>query len=230
MTVPLRDFAATLTCPRLRAPSGLGAPGARRDALVLLGFHLAVLLLVLSPLLKVWQTAMGLPAPEAFGAVSKGWLVPLVVLVAPVLEEFAFRGWLTGRPGALWLLGCGLVMGGLLAMVGLHVAEVAASFGFIAMVLAALGGWWRLRHRAEPPAWFVAAFPALFYLSIAAFGLSHLSNYPQVSLALLPMVLPQLWTGLLLSFVRMRIGLVAAMLIHAAANGTAISLALLSGG
>lgn len=230
MTALLRDFAAYLARPRLVAPSGLGAPGARRDALALLAFHVAVLLLVISPLLGLWQSVMGLPAPEAFGAVSKGWLVPLVVLIAPVLEEFAFRGWLTGRPGTLWLLGCGLVMGGLLAMVGLHVAEIAASFGFVAMALVAGGGWWRLRRRAAPPAWFTAAFPALFTLSIAVFGLSHLSNYPHVSLALLPMVLPQVWAGLLLSFARMRIGLVAAVLIHGAANGIAISLALLSGG
>ncbi len=230
MTDLLRDFAAYLARPRLITPSGLGAPGARRDALTLLAFHLAVLLLVLSPLLGAWQSAMGLPAPEAFGAVPKGWLVPLVVLIAPVLEEFAFRGWLTGRPGTLWLLGCGVVMGGLLAMIGLHVAEMAASFGFVAMVLVAAGGWWRLRRRAAPPPWFAAAFPALFYLSIAVFGLSHLSNYPQVSLALVPMVLPQVWAGLMLSFARMRIGLVAAMLIHGAANGTALSAALLSGG
>jgi membrane protease YdiL (CAAX protease family) len=59
------------------------------------------------------------------------------------------------------------------------------------------------------------------------FGLSHLSNYPQISWALLPMVLPQIWAGLVLSYTRMRMGLPASMLIHAASNGAAISLALL---
>ena len=35
------------------------------------------------------------------------------------------------------------------------------------------------------------------------------------------------WAGLVLTYARMRIGLMASVLIHAAANGTAISLALL---
>ena len=226
MTTLLRDFAAYLARPRLTEPSGLGAPGAWRTGLLLLAFHLAVLLGVLSPLLGLWQSAMGLPAPEAFGAVSKGWLVPLVVLIAPVGEEIVFRGWLTGRVRALWLLGCAVVAGVLLAMVSYHVWEVPASFGVVAMGLIAPGGWWWLRRRGVP-AWFQAAFPVLFALSIVVFGLSHLSNYPRISWALVPMVLPQVWAGLVLSYARMRIGLPASMLIHAAANAAAISLVLL---
>ena len=229
MTALLRDFAACLGRPRLTTPSGLGAPRAWCTVLGLLGFNLIVLLGVLAPLLKLWQSAMGLPAPEAFGAVSKGWLVPLVVLIAPIGEEVVFRGWLTGRPRALWLLVCGLVTGGLLAMVSFHVAEVPASFGVIAMGLVAPGGWWLLRRRAVPD-WYEAAFPVLFALSIAVFGLSHLSNYPRLSWALLPMVLPQIWAGLVLSYARIRIGLAASMLIHAASNAAAISLVLLAGG
>jgi len=229
MTALLRDFATYLARPRLITPSGLGAPGAWRAVQVLLGFHLVVLLVVLSPLLGLWQSAMDLPAPEAFGAVSKVWLVPLVVVIAPLGEEIVFRGWLTGRVRVLWLLGCALVAGVLLALVNYHVAEVPASFGVLAMGLIAPGGWWWLRRRGVP-GWFDAAFPALMVLSIVIFGFSHLSNYPRFSLALVPMVLPQIWTGIVLSYARMRIGLVASMLIHAAANGTAISLALLAGG
>ena len=226
MTALLRDFSAYLARPRLTQPSGFGAPGAWQAVLLLLAFHLVVLLVVLSPLLQLCQSAMGLPAPEAFGAVSKGWLVPLVVVIAPLGEEIVFRGWLTGRVRALWLLGCALVAGALLAMVNFHVWEVPASLGVVAMGLIAPGGWWWLRRRGVPR-WFEAAFPALFWLSILIFGLLHLTNYPRLSWALVPMVLPQLWTGLLLSYTRMRIGLPASMLIHAAANSAAISLALL---
>lgn len=226
MTALLRDFAAYLGRPRLIDPSGLGAPGVWRTVLALLAFHLAVLLFVLSPLLKVWQSAMGLPSPEAFGAVSKAWLVPLVVVIAPLGEEILFRGWLTGKARALWLLGCAFVIGTLLALVSYHVAEMPASIAVLAVGLAAPIGWWWLRRRGVP-GWFEAAFPALVWLSIVIFGLSHLSNYPQFSWALLPMVLPQVWAGIVLSYARMRLGLIAAMLIHAAANATAISLALL---
>jgi len=226
MTALLRDFAAYLARPRLVTPSGLGAPGIWRAMLALLGFHLIVLLCVLAPLLQLWQSAMSLPAPEAFGNVPKGSLVPLVVLVAPIGEELAFRGWLTGRVRALWLVGCAFVTAAFLAMVNFHVAEVPASFGVLAMGLVAPAGWWLLRRRGVPR-WFETAFPALFATSVVIFGLSHLSNYPQISWALLPMVLPQIWAGLVLSYTRMRMGLPASMLIHAASNGAAISLALL---
>ncbi len=222
----LREFGAYLARPRLMQPSGFAA---WRTMLALLAFHLVVLLVVLSPLLQLWQSAMGLPAPEAFGAVSKGWLVPLVVVIAPLGEEIVFRGWLTGRMRALWLLACALIAGALLAMVNYHVWEIPASFGVLAMGLIAPGGWWWLRRRGVPQ-WFVAAFPALFWLSVLIFGLSHLTNYPRISWALVPMVLPQLWTGMLLSYTRLRIGLPASMLIHAVANAAALSLALLVGG
>jgi len=226
MTPLLRDFASYLTRPRLVSPSGIGAPGAWRRLLEVLALHLAVLLLVISPLLGLYQTGMHLPAPEAFGTVSKVWLVPLVVLIAPVGEELAFRGWLTGRVRALWLLACGFVTAGLLAMVNYKVAEVPASFAVLAMGLVAPIGWWRLRRRGVLLG-FERAFPVLVWLSIAIFGLSHLSNYPRFTWALVPMVLPQLWAGLILTYTRMRIGIYAAMLIHAAANAAAISLALL---
>lgn len=226
MTPLLRDMASYLAHPRRISPSGLRAPGAWGKALLLLAFHLVVLLGVLSPLLGLWQSAMGLPAPEAFGAVPKAWLVPLVVLIAPVGEEIVFRGWLTGRVRALWLLAWALVAGALLAMVNYHVAELPAALGVVAIGLIAPTGWWFLRRRGVL-GWFEAAFPYLVWLSILIFGLSHLTNYPQLSWALLPMILPQLWAGLVLTYARMRIGLMASVLIHAAANGTAISLALL---
>jgi membrane protease YdiL (CAAX protease family) len=227
MTALLRDFAAYLARPRIIAPSGLGTPAAWRTLLALLAFHLVVLLAVLAPLLELWQSAMGLPSPEAFGNMPKRWLVPLVVLIAPVGEEIVFRGWLTGRERALWLLGCALVAAGLLALVSFQVAEVPASFGVVAVGLAAPIGWWLLRHRGVPR-WFRSAFPVLFTLSIVVFGLAHLTNYPRISWALLPMVLPQVWAGLVLSYARMRIGLPASMLIHAASNAAAISIALLA--
>ena len=226
MTAFFDDFTAWLVRPRLIEPSGLRAPGAWKVLRAMLALHLAVLLLVLLPLLGLWQKLMDLPSPEAFGEVSKAMLVPFVVLLAPVAEELAFRGWLTGRARAVWLVLCGFVAAGFLAMVSLHVYEVPASFAVLGMGLVAPAGWWWLRKRGVVPG-FEAAFPVLVWLSIVVFGLSHLSNYPRVSWALLPMVLPQLWAGITLSYTRMRIGIFGAMLIHAAANGISVSLALL---
>ncbi|GEO01012.1 hypothetical protein NSE01_28440 [Novosphingobium sediminis] len=226
MTALFHDFAAWLARPRLLTPSGLRAPDARQFMQRMLALHLFVLLIVLLPLLGLWQKAMGLPAPEAFDQVSKAMLVPFVVLLAPVAEELAFRGWLTGRVRAVWLVFCAILAAVFLAMVNFHVYEVPASFAVLGMGIVAPAGWFWLRRRGVVPG-FEAAFPVLVWLSIIVFGLSHLSNYPRFSWALLPMVLPQLWAGMTLSYTRMRIGIFGSMLIHAAANGISVSLALL---
>lgn len=220
------DFAAWLARPHLLRPSGLRAPHAGQALGYMLALHLGVLLLVLLPLLGLWQKATGLPSPEAFDQVSKAMLVPFVVLLAPVAEELAFRGWLTGRVRAVWLVGCGFAVAVFLAMVNFHVHEVPASFAVLGMGIVAPAGWFWLRRRGVVPG-FERAFPVLVWLSIVVFGLSHLSNYPRFSWTLLPMVLPQLWAGMTLSYTRMRIGIVGAMLIHAVANAISVSLALL---
>ncbi|MEO0030968.1 MAG: hypothetical protein RIS94_726 [Pseudomonadota bacterium] len=227
MITPLREFAAYLAHPVPRQPAGLADPASRRVWSAMLVLHLGVLLLALAPLLKLWQAAMGLPSPDAFGKVPPALLLPLVTVIAPVGEEVAFRGWLTGRPRAIWLLLCGIIAALLLTLVSNHVAETAASLGFVATAVAALGGWIALRHRKGAPVWFFRAYPLLFWLSVGSFGLSHLVNYPAFSLALLPMVLPQLWTGMVLGFVRMRVGLPGSMLVHGIANGAAVGLVIL---
>ncbi|MDF8333573.1 CPBP family glutamic-type intramembrane protease [Novosphingobium cyanobacteriorum] len=226
MVPSLRTFATFLANPRPARPVGLSASGAWKEWGTLLALHLAVMLLVIAPLLKVWQGAFGLPAPDAFGRMETARLLPMVIVIAPVLEEIAFRGWMTGRPRALWLLACGLAGAAMLALVQAHVAETAASLGFVATIVAALIGWIILRKRNGVPGWFTTAFPALFWLSAIAFGLSHLINYPAFSWAMLPMITPQLWSGLLLGHVRLRFGLPTSMLMHGCANAVAIGLAL----
>jgi membrane protease YdiL (CAAX protease family) len=138
------DFTGWLARPSMLDPSGLRAPGAWRFLRTMLALHLVVLLLVLLPLLGLWQKLMGLPSPEAFDQVSKAMLVPFVVVLAPVAEELAFRGWLTGRVRAVWLVLCGFMTGGFLAMVSLHVYEVPASLAVLGMGIVAPVGWWWL--------------------------------------------------------------------------------------
>lgn len=85
-----------------------------------------------------------------------------------------------------------------------------------------------LRHRG-PMAWFERLFPGFFWLATLSFALVHLANFDEGSLAiLLPLVLPQFILGTMLGYVRVRIGLWAAILLHAAHNATAVSLAALS--
>ena len=216
---PWRDFAAYLRRPVHQVPGSLKAPGAWRTfgALWLLDVVGLVVLLVV---LTLYMKATGLPGPDAFDQVPREWLVPLVVLAAPVIEETVFRGWLAGRPRALWLL-VGL---GVLAVAAMLLTDGSQTrLAVVGLVLLAMPlGWYLLRKRAAP-GWFVQFFPVIFWATALVFGLVHLSNYPSPGLLALPLVLPQVWAGLVFGFMRMRLGLASSMLAHAGANLLAIA-------
>lgn len=223
-----RAFLAFLRHPRWSVPLGLGSGEGRSLWAGASALYLAVLVLVLGPLLHVWQKLMSLPAPEAFGEVSPMLLVPVVVLVAPLGEEAIFRGWLGGRPRGLALLGALVVLAGALWTMRDGAAHPLSLLVALLALLGGAGGWWALRRRAVP-GWFVTAFPGLFAVQAAVFALFHLTNYPRpggwAALALVPMVLPQLWAGLVFGFIRVRVGLPAAIAAHGLGNLAAVALA-----
>lgn len=150
-----------------------------------------------------------------------------IVVFAPVLEEIGFRGWLSGRAGAvlpILLLGAGfagvLLAGQGNAVVGAGVFLLAA---VLALVLAIV-----LRKRTAW-GWFQRLFPLFYWLSTVAFALVHIFNYTEGSfLALLPLVLPQFIAGSILGYARVNYGLWSAMLLHILHNGTLIGLVLLA--
>lgn len=223
----LREFGGWLRRPHRLEPMGLRAPGALRRLAVLSALMVTGLLLVLLPLLGLWQSLFELPSPDAFGKLEPRLLVPVVVLIAPVLEEMLFRGWLTGRVRALWLLACALACAALLYGSTQGLNPLAVGAGFLALLLAAPVGWFLLRKKGTPP-WFDMGFAPIFYLTAAGFALVHMANYPSFSALALPLVLPQLWAGLVLGFIRMRIGLVGSILAHALSNSAALTVALLA--
>ncbi|KMS55312.1 CAAX amino terminal protease [Novosphingobium barchaimii LL02] len=218
----LRELAGFLKRPAVLVPWGLRRGEAWRALGVLAAVHVGGLLLVLLPLLGMWQKAFDLPLPDAFGKLPGGWLLPITILIAPLLEEIIFRGWHTGRPRALWLLGC-FALFVVLTMTAQAIAPLVLAGLLLATVLAAAGGWWWLRRRG-PSAAFAAAYPGVFWAVAALFAGVHLMNYPSASIASLPMVLPQFWAALLLGFTRQRIGLPAAILQHAIANASSMAL------
>lgn len=216
-----RAFAAFLRAPAVMDPIGLRAPGAWRIvgamfALNLLG--LAVLLVVLTG----WQKLSGVGDPAAFEMFPARYLIPLAVLAAPLIEETVFRGWLRGRPRALWLMVCLIAAVAVPLAITLTPGQSAAVLG--AVLAAALAGWTVLRERPAAD-WFTRNFAAIFYASAVVFGLVHVFNYGTPTAAVLPMVLPQFWAGLTLGFLRLRVGLPAAMLVHGASNALALALA-----
>lgn len=219
------DFRSFVAAPRLITPSH---DGWSRWA-IMVGIYLAGLI-VLSPLLALWGHAFNLSAAEAFKGFSPPILAVIVVLAAPTAEEVVFRGWLTGRPRALWLLAMAAIATALLGAVTMHWHDQVCSLGVVAVALVAPVGWWLLRRRADPPRWFVRGFGGWFYAAVAVFGLLHMSNYHTLSWVVLPMVSPQIWGGLVLGYLRMRNGLGASILAHAIGNAAALATALLVGG
>jgi membrane protease YdiL (CAAX protease family) len=222
----LSDFAAFLRRPQVLAPGGLRAPGNLRRWTWLTALLVAGLFGVALPFIKVWQHAFGLPTPEAFSGFPEAWLAPAVILLAPLAEELLFRGWQSGRAAALWLLGCALAGFGTLVLVTIPGLAIPAALLFLAIAVITPIGWWKLRRRTRPMAWFARGFPAIFYLAAAVFALVHLANYPQASLLAAPLVVPQLWAALVLGHIRQRIGLVAGILSHAIANASSLALAM----
>jgi membrane protease YdiL (CAAX protease family) len=225
----LRDFALFLRRPHLLAPAGFRAPGNARTWFYLTLLSIGVLLGLILPLIKLWQSLFDLPDPQAFDQVSRAWLVPIVVLIAPPLEELLFRGWQTGTRGGLWLLGYALVVVSAFAMATVPDRALTALAVIVAAALAGLVGWLLLRCNPAPLTWFGTAFPFIFYVMAALFALVHLANYDRITLVAVPLVLPQLWAGLLLGYLRQRVGLLGSIAAHVTSNALVMGLALIAG-
>lgn len=212
------DFANYVRRPALLAPVGLRAGW--RAWLAMLALDTAGLIILL-PVLSGWQKLAGIGEPEAFSQFPKEYLFVAAAVIAPVAEEALFRGALSGRPRAFWLLGCTIAFFAAFVLMAPHAAEAAALLGF-SLLLAAVG--WFLLRRSPTQPWFVRRFSWIFYASALVFGLVHVLNYGSPALKLIPMVLPQLWAGLSLGYTRMRVGLPGSMLLHASANALALGL------
>lgn len=173
-------------------------------------------------LIEAWDAEAGfLPDPIS-------WPAPLIedlfsfLIFAPVVEELAFRGWMSGRIAALKFGAWGLAAMGLFTA-SLHLDPAytdVLSVAGVALVFAGLVQWSRNRDaQTAVPAWFTRHFHWIVWGSSLAFGAIHFGNYEPLSHPLgLLVVLPQTIGGLLLAYTRTRLGLGAAMAHHAAYN------------
>lgn len=150
------------------------------------------------------------------------------LLLAPVLEEAVYRGWLTGRTAALRFAAFGFAAE--VCFIAslwvdeqweIPVAAVGAAAGLIGFVQ-----WLQTRTRDTAiPVWFNRHFHWLVWGSSVVFGLVHLGNYEGLTHPLGVLVIaPQLIGGLVLAYVRTRLGLRASMAHHAAYNGLFLGL------
>jgi membrane protease YdiL (CAAX protease family) len=184
--------------------------------------HMGVTVLVLLPLSQWARGAGFLPAPVPLD-MSPAALVVSFVVIAPVTEELLFRGWMSGRVASLRFALYGaaalaLLLGSLAVPAGDRLPVALAA---VAAVFAGIVHWGLTQRRdARVPDWFVRHFAPIVWGSSLVFGLIHLGNYTGFANPVgLLVVLPQAIGGLLLAYVRTRIGLTAAILYHAAYNG-----------
>lgn len=215
-------FAARPTYPA--PPLGWGhaaAPGLVVALGIVFAFDLALGELIVMAT-NAWDAGAGfMPAPLEIEATLAEDLFDFLIL-APLLEELVFRGWLTGRIAALRFALYGFAAMGLFsAALYLPVEYVTAvSLTGVAVAFAGLLHWSVTRDTGtEVPAWFTGHFHWFVWGSSLAFGLIHLGNYEPLAHPLgLLVVLPQTIGGLLLAYTRTRLGLGAAIAHHAAYN------------
>lgn len=144
------------------------------------------------------------------------------LLLAPVLEELVYRGWLTGRVAALRFAVYGFAAEALLFASLFAAPDMAMPLALagVGIVFAGLVHWSLTRTRdTAVPAWFTRHFHWIVWGSSLLFGLVHLGNFAPLTHPLgVLVVLPHTIGGLLLAYTRTRLGLGAAMAHHAAYN------------
>ncbi len=203
---------------RLRHPWSLGLGIALG---IIFALDLAVDSAVMA-LIEAGDDAIGfLPAPLE-GEGSWGEELFYALLLAPVLEEALYRGWLTGRVAALRFAAFGFAAEAcFIASLWADAAwEGALAAAGLAIALAGFVQWLLTRERdTAVPTWFSRHFAALVWASSLLFAAIHLGNYEALTHPLgLLVVTPQLIGGLCLAYVRTRLGLRAAIAHHAAYN------------
>ncbi len=194
--------------------------------LIVMGGLVAIAGLVMSSGIDIPNTALA-------GMELGPLLVFFAVLVAPIAEEVIFRGWVSGRPGhvlAILILGAAA-----LAMSSdATYSEEAVNWKAISLATAAIVGAILaivLLRRRGAMGWFQHIFPLLFWISCLLFAGVHLMNFSGNEWwTILPLVLPQLSVGTMLSYLRVNYGLWSSMLLHILHNSAFISVVLLASG
>jgi membrane protease YdiL (CAAX protease family) len=225
-----RGFAAFLRRPELPGR----VTGVRLAAIGRVLQLFALDLVLMAVLLGAIQlaTALGFRVPE--NAIDKLKLTPLILVLViallPMAEEIVFRSWLSGRAGhiaAVVVLAIGIAIPVISGPQGQPVL-VLGSIGIAGLVAIAIAVW--LRKRPAMP-FFARHFAWFYFASALVFAAAHLMNYTQgMTLALLPLVVPQLIAGLIFGYARVTYGLWSDMLLHMMHNGLLVGLILLSKG
>jgi len=154
----------------------------------------------------------------------------IACLFAPLLEELFFRWHLRDLHGSIYFV--------FLSMAGLIVSQIdrpLIQFGLVigALLLAVLViEFLKKRRKIYAIKLWKKSYPFLFYYTAIVFGLIHLSNYEDLTIAdpsFLIYIASQTFGGLSLGYLRIKYGLFYSILFHACFNLVAFSLAIAFG-
>lgn len=233
--IPLSDVTRYIVAPRfLSRRQPVDAAGLRH--LVQILFACLFVMLVLSGLVGAMIANVRGSVPDnvnqTLGQSAPLRLILMGILIAPVIEEVMFRSWLGGPRAAI--LGLPILAAALAVLTTVEIdLPSTLSFGLAAILsvmILAVARQYGSRTAEQQAAARRRLFPFAFYGSALLFALIHLSNYEGglSSPIMLVAVLPQAIVGLLLGYVRMRFGILAAILFHAVYNSFLIGLFLVA--
>ncbi|WP_409432577.1 type II CAAX prenyl endopeptidase Rce1 family protein [Litorimonas sp. RW-G-Af-16] len=175
------------------------------------------------------------PSEDFQDMMRSGSFVVMAIVYAPIIEELLFRSWLRKSWGILMVMPL-LLCGSAIFILSRAASEFPmVSYAGILAIITAFGFYLPryVSTRGEPVLHDRAArrvFPYVFWAMAVLFGLIHLGNFTDEGLGLLAVIviLPQFVMGAVLGFVRMRFGLIAAILFHAAYNAIMVTLTTLA--
>ena len=234
------DLWAFLKQPTVDEPTYIWTPLIWRQLFLLFLFDIVLILPIYIYFVGYEELLLliGVPPPDHTGYddydnVWRLWL--FMGLMAPLLEEPLFRGWLRGTPRQLLMLA--VALGTLAALFAIErfndLSPWALTFLFVALLVAVVTALLEIDTRTRPNSMtiplFERHFQTIFWTSVALFGLVHVTNYTDGPLwAIIPMILPQLLIAPVWAFARLRFGLRASILLHSASNSILVPLIALS--
>lgn len=175
------------------------------------------------------STFVGADFPQKVIKDQSGWsqLFLTTILLAPLIEELIFRAHLKSVIGSfifyisipLWII---------ISLINkqippLNYRILVILFGLVLFITILRLLYSKLKQEHSFRALLIRYFPFHVWLSVLLFGMMHTLNYvydSSTSFLWSPLlVLPQLFGGIMLAYVRVRFGLVYSILLHVMING-----------
>lgn len=158
------------------------------------------------------------------------WGFLIVCFFAPLTEEFIFRWHLTKQYASLYFILLSLAT---ITILGID-SDVVVWLVFLSYLVLAIILHLKLKKISQTLKYklWQKSYPFIFYFSALIFGLIHLGNYEELTLAdpsFIFYIGSQTFGGLILGYLRIKHGLSYSILFHTCFNFVALSLELIFG-